>query len=97
MRQIDEILQSFFSHGMLQRFFAKLFVPWDENLCTLFSVKLKKKVFFKFGGKTTIFRQIDGKMPICQKFRQFDGIFDLCKGFSPRDVAKVFCNSKLHI
>ena len=31
-RQID-FLQRFFSHGMLQSFFAKLFVPWEKKLC----------------------------------------------------------------
>ena len=31
-RQID-FLQSFFSHGRLQSFFAKLFVPWEKKLC----------------------------------------------------------------
>ena len=43
-----------------------------------------------FSGKTTIFREIDGKMPIWQKFRQFDEIFDLCKGFFPTGCCKGF-------
>ena len=29
----SEFVQRFFSHGMLQRFFAKLFVPWEKKLC----------------------------------------------------------------
>ena len=26
-------MQSFLSHGMLQSFFAKLFIPWEKKLC----------------------------------------------------------------
>ena len=28
-----QIVQSFFSRGMLQSFFAKVFVPWEKKLC----------------------------------------------------------------
>ena len=50
-RQFDEklqIVQSFFSHGMLQSFLAKLFVPWEKNLCTLSDLTEKLKLERKF-------------------------------------------------
>ena len=48
-RQID-FLQSFFSHGRLQSFFAKLFVPWEKKLCTNRKIPSNWRIFRQIGS-----------------------------------------------
>ena len=77
------IVQRFLSHGMLQSFLAKLFVPWEKNLCTIFDlteffVKLTENLdckgflqsFLSHGKKSFAKNQFDGKIWDCKGFLQ---------------------------